>query len=452
VTPAPGALDSKIGASEFNARMDRLGPFESHPHMAVGVSGGADSMALAVLLSRWIKVRGGQLTALIVDHGLRAAAAAEARSVGRRLRSLGIANRVFHWDGDIPKSNVQAEGRRIRYNLMLAWCARHGVLHLALGHHREDQAETFLLRLGRGSGLDGLAAMAEVNVGGQIRLLRPFLDVPKARLIATLQASKVDWIEDPTNRDTRHARIRLRAMASQLAAEGLNAERLAATAARLSRARRALETYTAELLVRAVEIYPAGFARLDAARLCASPEEVALRALARILTTVGGLDYAPRLDRLERVLVQLRGGLEKGLTLGGCRVLSRAKPWPHVLVVREQRGAAETPLHPGQAVLWDNRFEIAIKARGRTGPAFVAPLGRAGWAALKPLLSGPAAEAVPGAARTMIPAIWDRSGLLAVPHLGYRRTGPGGQVIGPMVSKCLFTPKNGLTAGAFTVA
>ncbi len=428
--------------------MDRFGPFESHPHIAAGVSGGADSMALAVLLSHWSEARGGRFTALIVDHGLRAAAAAEARAVGRSLRSLGIAHRVLRWHGDIPKANVQAEARRIRHDLLAAWCERHGILHLALGHHLEDQAETFLLRLGRGSGLDGLAAMAGVSAGSQIRLLRPLLGVAKARLVSTLRASDIGWVEDPTNLNVKHARIRLRALRPKLAAEGLSAERLAATAARLSRARRALEGAAAELLARAVWIHPAGFARADTAFLSAAPEETALRALARILMTVGGLDYGPRLDRLERLLAQMRADPAKGHTLGRCRVLPRARPYPHHLIVREERAVPVMPVAPGGTVLWDNRFEIAVKAQGHDGIASIAALGRAGWAALRPKLADPDSAAIPAAARPSLPAISDSSGLLAVPHLGYLRAGSRG----PIVSKCRFSPKNGLTAGAFTVA
>ncbi len=448
MTPAPGAPGPRFGAADFTLCMDRLGPFESKPHMAAGVSGGADSMALAVLMSQWTRARGGRLTALIVDHGLRAAAAAEARSVGRSLGALGIEHRVLRWRGPVPKANIQAQARRIRHDLLSAWCARNGVLHLALGHHREDQAETFLLRLGRGSGLDGLAAMAGIGAGAQLRLLRPLLAVPKAHLVSLLCAADIGWIEDPANRDSKHARVRIRALAPRLAAEGLSAERLGATAAHLSRARRALETYTAELLARAVWIHPAGFARLDAALLKKAPEEVALRALARIFMAVGGLDYGPRLDRLKRLLDGLRAGTAKGRTLGRCRIMPQTGPPPHLLVVREQRGVPETPLQPGSTVLWDQRFEVALAARGQGRPVFVSALGRAGWTALRPRLADPETMGIPGLARPSLPAFWDRSGLLAVPHLGYSRTGPRGLI----VSKCRFRPKNSLTGGAFTVA
>ena len=153
--------------------MERLGPFEASPHIAAGVSGGADSMALAVLLHAWAGARGGRVTALTVDHGLRPEAAREARRAGRTLRSLGIGHRSLRWEGPSPTANLQAEARRIRYGLLEDWCARHGVLQLALAHHRDDQAETLLLRLGRGSGLDGLAAMSPVSARAHIRLLRP---------------------------------------------------------------------------------------------------------------------------------------------------------------------------------------------------------------------------------------------------------------------------------------
>ncbi len=453
MTSLTGAV--ALGDNEFAALMAPLGPFESNPHVAAGVSGGSDSMALAVLLHRWARTRDGQFTALIVDHGLRPESAAEARRAGRRLRALGIAHRLLRWSDPVLGANLLARARQARHDLLAGWCARHGVLHLALAHHLEDQAETFLLRLGRGSGLDGLAAMATVGARDQVRLLRPMLSVPRARLTAGLKAAGIEWIEDPTNRDPHYARVRLRGLAPDLAAEGLGAARLAATAAHLGRAREALNESLADLLVRAVRLHPAGYARLDAASMAAAPDELALRALARLLTCLGGLSYAPRLDRLERLLARLRAGLTGGATLGGCRILPTASQTNELLVVRELRATPVTVLRAGPSLLWDNRFEIAVRGSGRfnSGRSLsVAALGRAGWAALRPQLPDPESLSIPGPVRPSLPAISDRSGLLAVPHLGYRRLAKRSKEQALFVSKCRFAPKNGLTAGSFTVA
>ncbi|MAG22807.1 MAG: tRNA lysidine(34) synthetase TilS, partial [Rhodospirillaceae bacterium] len=193
---------------EFSALMKGLGPFEPEPCVAVAVSGGCDSMALALLAHDWAQGRGGQTVALSVDHRLRWESGAEARQAGRWLKARGLTHHILSWTGDKPRHGVQAAAREARYRLLFDWCRRHGVLHLLLAHHQEDQAETFLLRLGRGSGVDGLAGMAPLSEVPTMRLLRPLLDVPKARLVATLQSRGQEWVEDPSNRDLAYARVR----------------------------------------------------------------------------------------------------------------------------------------------------------------------------------------------------------------------------------------------------
>ena len=453
MSAAAQAAPHPLGPAEFDSLVSPLGPYESAPHVAAAVSGGADSLALALLLRPWVEAQGGRLTALTVDHRLRPGSAAESRRVGRILRPLGIAHRILTWEGPAPARNIQAEARRIRYDLLGEWCARHGVLHLALAHHLEDQAETLLLRLGRGSGLEGLAAMPALGEGVMLRVLRPLLTVPKARLVATLTERGLSWIEDPSNADVRHARVRLRKLDRALSAEGLTAARLAATAGRLGRARQAVEDQVSALLLRAVRLRPEGYGELDPKLISAASDEVALRGLARLLRSLGGQAYAPRLERLERLLQRLREGLAqgtiRGMTLGGCRLLPRGGRRPYLLVVRETRRLETLSLAPGRSVLWDGRFEIKVPDSAPESGLRVAALG----AALRSARGHPAALrgggrlGVPAAARPALPALRDARGLLAVPHLGYQRGGLRAQI----VVKCRFTPKNGLFPAAFTV-
>ena len=141
-----------VGDEEFAALLLPFAPFEPSPHLAIAVSGGADSMALALLADRWARMRGGRVTALTVDHGLRAEAAAEAAQVARWLAERGIAAMTLAGVAPLPRRDIQAQARALRYRLLEGWCAEAGVLHLLIAHHQEDQAETLLLRLGRGSG------------------------------------------------------------------------------------------------------------------------------------------------------------------------------------------------------------------------------------------------------------------------------------------------------------
>jgi tRNA(Ile)-lysidine synthase len=426
-----------LGADEFSTLMARLGPFEGGPRLAVAVSGGADSMALTLLAAAWTAVAGGTLTALTVDHRLRPAAAEEAAQVAAWLGGRGIAHRTLRLPTPLPAKGVQAAARAARYRQLESWCAEAGVLHLLLAHNLEDQAETLLLRLARGSGLDGLAGMAPVSERAACRVLRPLLEVPRARLEATLRQAGQGWIEDPSNRDPAYLRVRLRRAEAVLEEAGLGAARLAATAARLGRARAALEAGVAALLARAALVHPAGFVRLDPAALKAAPEEIGLRALAAVLALVGGALYPPRLERLERLYREIPAGIGGGRTLGGCRVLARRG---RLLVCREPAAVAPpVPALPGGTIHWDGRFCLYLPTTAPDGLS----LGALGAARLDVV------PALPAAARTGLPALRDDRSVAAVPALGYVREGFGDGWLAGL--RLFFRPSRPLSGSGFTV-
>lgn len=404
--------------------MTPLGPFEKAPRLAVAVSGGADSMALCLLSHAWARRRRGRVVALTVDHGLRPESGREARQVGRWLAALGIEHHVLRWRGEKRRSGIQAAAREARYRLLGGWCRRHRLLHLLLAHHLEDQAETFFLRLGRGSGVEGLAAMAPASEAGGVRLLRPLLGTAKGRLVDLLRTRRQSWIEDPSNLDPAFARTRARQSLEDLGREGITAARLAATARRMGRARTALEAAVTDLLAGSTAIDAAGFCLLDAGAFAAAPEEVGLRALARVLMCVGGAPYAPRLERLQRLYAALvTDGLTKGRTLGGCRI----GPWrEHVLVCREAAAAAPAmPIDPGARYRWDGRFAVRLGRlpSGRKGRLHVGRLGREGWAQAAARRPSLRATPIPAPARPSLPTLWDIDGVVVVPHLHYCRDG-----------------------------
>lgn len=451
----PAAAAPPLGPAEFDRLMVPLGPFEAAPRLAVAVSGGPDSLALVLLVHAWATARGGEAIGLTVDHGLRAESAAEARAVARWLKARRIRHRVLRWCGEKPRANLQAAARAARYGLLESWCRGRGILHLLLAHQREDQAETFLLRLGRGSGVDGLAAMAPAVETGSVRLLRPLLEVSRARLCASLESAEQGWIEDASNQDPRHARVRIRALLPALAREGLDVARLTATAERLGRARQALEAWTARLLAAAVTLDPAGYAVLAREPLATEPTEVGLRALAGLLRCVGGGAYGPRLERLDRLYRQL---VEKGLpmarTLGGCRLL-RLDPRraDRVLVCREAGTIlGEVMAVPGATAEWDGRFALAFAPRlpRAHGPVRLAALGAAGWAEVARRAPDLRASPIPVPVRPSLPALHDLEGVLAVPHLSYGRD--GGKAGTVYVRDLAFRPPWPLATGAVTVA
>jgi len=390
--------------------MARFEPFEAQPHIAVACSGGPDSLALAVLADAWAGARMGRVTALIVDHGLRPEAAHEAASTRKRLAQLGIRAAVLTGTVDAPARDVQNAARDLRYRLLQDWCAARRVLHLLVAHHREDQAETLLLRLGRGSGVDGLAAMAPETMLNHVRILRPLLQVPKAHLQAVARQAAGTFVEDASNRDLAFARVRVRRLQPALAAEGLTVERLAATAARMGRARSALEQAVNALLGAAVGIYPSGYCRIAPQPLAAAPDEIALRALSRIVACISGAAHPPRLDRLERLHAALCDGrLGRGRTLGGVRVME----WQDAVLAVREAAAMAPPVRLTGQVLWDGRYSAETVAPGWS----LGALGSAGAAQMAKRDAG-SQTAPPRVVWPTLPAFWRRGQPRVVPHLG----------------------------------
>lgn len=446
MAPDPaGESISPIKQAEFARLMADVGPFEATPHVAVACSGGGDSLALTLLLHDWAEKRSGRLTALVVDHRLRPESASEVRRVRQWLRQRGIRHRVLVRP-DMPLAgNLQAAARDARYRLMSDWCGANGVLHLALGHHLEDQAETVLLRLARGSGVDGLAAMAKIFETRRVRYVRPMLDLSRDRLRATLRARQQPCIEDPSNDNAEFQRVRLRRAQPILDTEGLTAWRLAATAASMARARAALERAAAACLAQCATLYPEGYCLLDEGPLRAAPEEVALRCLARVVSCIGGRAYPPRLHRVEGLYAALmaEGGLGGGRTLAGCRIVRWRKK---LLICREARAAAGVcPADLGGR--WDERFQVAPSTHGGLE---IRRLGQDGWRDAHRRRPDLAALPLPPAVRPSLPAFWDLDGVVYIPHFRYVRPDP---TFDPSaIPEVTFYPARPLTTAEFPIA
>ena len=300
------------------------------PALVIAVSGGPDSTALLLLAARWraARRRGPTLLAVTVDHGLRPESAKEAAAVRRLAARLGVPHRTLRWTGEKPATGVQSAARAERYRLLAAAARKSGAHHILTAHTRDDQAETILFRLARGSGLSGLAGMARITLLDELFLVRPLIDVPKARLVATLREAGIGFAEDPSNADPRFARPRLRRLMPSLAAEGLTAGRLAMLGRRAARADAAIEAAVDEAHAHLtpdpwsaadpIAFDAEGFARL--------PGEVALRLMGRAIAFEG--DEGPvelrKLEALVEDLVHRLDGREQAArfrrTLAGAMV------------------------------------------------------------------------------------------------------------------------------------
>jgi tRNA(Ile)-lysidine synthase len=421
--------------AELDAALTAIDGFEPFPLIAVAVSGGPDSMALAILADRWARARGGAAWALIVDHGLRPESAAETRTVGGWLEARGIPCTMLTWQGEKPATRIQEAARAARFQLLAQWCAAKGCLHLLLAHHRDDQAETYLIRRRAGSFADGLAGMSAVRELPQLRVVRPLLGVAKARLVALLDTEGQEYLRDPSNRNPAFERSRLRMNAT---AADIDCAAADARAKGLERIRH--ERRLAALLARAVMLHPAGFALIDSAPIVVAGE-IAERALGRVAAVLGGAVYPLRRERLARLRQALAETPPRARTLGGCRFV----PWRgRLLAVRETaRAAPPLLLAPGASAVWDRRFRATVPIAA-SGPLTVGQLGADGVAALRRDTIR-ADNLLPRLVYPTLPAFWDAAGIVAVPHLCYRRpmTAP--------IADLAFSPTASLMDSGFTV-
>ena len=354
----------RVTDEAFAALMAALGPFGSARRVVAGVSGGADSMALAWLLSRW-----GAPLAVVVDHGLRADSAAEAALTVERLAGFGVVGRVERLDLR-PGSDLGARARAARYAALLLVCRAEGLPDLVVGHHAQDQAETVVLRARAGSGAAGLAGMGAVSWRGDARVLRPLLGVAPGRLRTTLRAAGVPWVEDPTNADPGTARGALRGGPLPRPDAGAGARRTADEAA------------LAAMLGHQVSMHPGGYAEVRG--------ELPEAGWAALIWTISGRAYPPRLEGVRR-LVRAGGGTLHGVVVRGG------------VVGREAAGA---PVPAG--AMWDGRFAVDGAIPGATVSALGAEAARL---RRRP---GP-----PAFVLRALPAVRQDGKLLAVPHLPY---------------------------------
>jgi tRNA(Ile)-lysidine synthase len=414
--------------------------------IGLAVSGGSDSTALMVLFADWLAQ--GALrrlpctpTVLTVDHRLRPQSEREARAVARRAAELGFCHVTLVWEEQKPATGLQAAARSARYRLLADYAGRHGITALLTGHTADDQAETLLMRLARGSGLDGLAAMAPESTHfiqrlavqaapatppspgkaaqrASLRLVRPLLGLSRARLRATLDARGIAWFEDPSNQSPVFERTRVRTSLRALEAVGLTQDKLALSARRLQRARAALECSVEEFCDPRRHVLtsdPCGFIRIDAEALRRAPLEITIRLLGRAVAAAGGAGLPVPLAKLEALADALR---RRGL---GHWTLARAKitaTCGQILIAREP-GRIPPPrllLARGAHALWDGRFLVSA-GNDLTGDIEVRALGAAGLReAARCVAISPDA---PRGALWALPSFWREGRLIAVPNLGY---------------------------------
>lgn len=401
-----------VCADEFAALLSGM---NSASRVAVAVSGGPDSMALAICLQRWATTHNAEILALIVDHGLRPESERESRETKDRLAQLGLPAEILQWKHPPIITRLHATARKARYNLLVEACQRHGMKDLLLAHQREDQAETILMRLAKGSGVDGLAGIKAQTMMGDVRILRPFLSIPRRRLIVTCETAGVAFITDPSNQSSKFARGRLRRVMPLLEDEGLTVERLVELASRAAEAREALDYYTKEFLRVSSQRDVAGAIRIDLDRLRAVPRAIAARALTAALQNIHMDDYPPEQASLNRLLDAVLNHEEMPVcTLHGCLI---GKTDNQATLMREVSAITdEKSVEPGKTVIWDGRWGLQFGADLENSYT-VRPLGHPAHELLDNLAPDLRRRIPQGRARAGLPALWQGENLALIPSL-----------------------------------
>lgn len=388
----------------FDKAMAAFGFCGQNESLAVAVSGGADSMALCRLLHKYVQKNGGRLIALTVDHGLRSESAEEARWVYEETKRLGIPCRILKWDGEKPLTGIEKSARDARYALLFAACREENARTLFLGHHRQDQAETFLLRKAAKSGPFGLAGMSAARSFAFGRMYRPLLGIPPEDLRAYNKSVGQTWKEDPTNATDRFERGRIRLSASAEELEDAFRQSLIYGKKRIETEKR-----RSAFLRTSAEVSNAGYVSFSRSDVDCADRETVVGCLAEAVRAVANKPYFPKSEALERLYENALRPDFRGASLGGCRIAPSAKG--RLLIWREFSDLPPPLTVRNERLFYWDRFAFEL-SEPVDAPLTVKPLeGR-----MKELWGAPKR------CFFVLPALFDREGLFLAPHLGYKKT------------------------------
>ena len=369
--------------------------------LGVAVSGGGDSVALLAALVEFTKKNTMDLHVITVDHGLRPETKHEIALVTDMCARWELPHHVEFWSGWKGQGNLQAAARDARYGLIADWAYGNQITHVALGHTADDQAETFLMRLARGAGVDGLSAMSPRRVQHRITWVRPFLRIERSALRTYLRAARLDWCEDPSNENRDFERIRVRDALTVLGSLGVQTEALVDVAQNMSRAREALDWQTF-LAAQDATTLMYGAIAIDLHKFRMLPAEIARRLIVHAITWIAKSTYPPRRDAVATVLRAVRS--LSGATLDGCQI---AVENDVIWVFRELNALEDVTCEVGD--MWDDRWlvtgpeddpDIEVRALGYEQLSDIPD-----WRAL----------GAPRAALAVTPSVWYDDRMIAAP-------------------------------------
>ncbi len=408
--------------NRFDRKLAELFQSEKLPQkVAVAVSGGSDSMALALLLKQWCAQNSIHLAALTVDHRLRPEAAAEADLVGQWLKDYQIEHFVLKGSGEAPSKGVQEYARDLRYTLISETCRSQKIDHLFVGHQMEDLQETFLMRLSKGSGLNGLTSLSPLSENYGLQIVRPLLEFQRSELRAYLQNSNQDWIEDPSNENPVFTRTAVGNIQKSLVSlSGATQNSFQLSIKRLSRSNAALEHYVRRFWGECVIVSEFGFFSVSLSNLLKEPDEIIVRVLGGFIQGLRGHQFRVKLSDLEKLLTQFSDKEVSALdfTLSGCRVLLQED---ELTFFRERgrTGLEKMVLDEGTDWIWDHRFYVQLGENSLPVQADekleIREIGAAGWRQIQEYEIRSEIHDLPVFVRNSLPAVFKGAKVVAAP-------------------------------------
>ncbi len=406
-----------INDGEFTALIAPFSHLIGTQSLALAVSGGPDSMALAFCVRRWLAEQKDKRTliAFIVDHDLRHNSAAEAGETQANLARIGIEAEILRWQHSPVVRRLHETARKARRQLLVEACRRHQIPTLMLAHQRDDQAETILMRFAKGSGIDGLSGMRACDNRDGVAIMRPFLNIPKERLVATCVDAGLSFVIDPSNSSEKFARGRLRRVTPLLETEGFTTDRLIGLGARAREAKDAIDHAASMLLRVAARRDDSGTIEINLEHLRSAPTAVAQRALKLCLHHIHPQDYPAQHEAVSRLIEMLRRDQAvPAQTLYGCLI---GKNSNSAWIMREYGSVTEDlPINPGKSVVWDSRWCVTLSEESSKS-YIIKPLGNPSHDTLDRLAPGLRRMIPQGRRRACLPALWLNGALGLIPAL-----------------------------------
>jgi tRNA(Ile)-lysidine synthase len=410
--------EKKINHIYFRFR-EKISPFISNEKFAIAVSGGSDSLALSTLAKLYSLENDNDFVALIIDHKLRKESSNEAKQTYKSLTKNKIKAKILTYKGEKFSSNIQKKARDLRYDLFEKYCAKNKIKFLILAHHQDDLIENFYIRLIRGSGIKGLTSLQNIfEYNKDFYLLRPLLNFNKQELLNVTKKSYSSWIEDPSNKNDKFLRVRIRKMQTKLQKEGFDPKRIIKTIENLTNTKNSLDFYIFKSEKKYLNFYKEGYATLKSSIFNNEAQEVIFRVIIKAIHFVSGEYYPPRSDSLKGLMKNLLAKSFKSSTLGGCLIEKKKNI---ISFYREDRNVAvETLNKTKQKTNWDDRFFVNKNFNNKQ-QFIVKKLGNHGIEYLKKNKFNDYGNKIPVHAKKTLPSFWNNKGqLLFVPFVNFK--------------------------------